>query len=63
MKLGENDQDKERPLVFQFDLLVDEDDLLVLSLVVDFSSNVVIIVWLSYLISKLAVNGHGFELV
>lgn len=58
-----SNQDEEWSFGFEFNVLIDQDDFLEFSVVVDFSSDIVVVEWFTDLISELAVSWHGFELM
>lgn len=58
-----SNQDEEWSFGFEFNVFIDQDDFLEFSVVVDFSSDIIVVEWFTDLISELAVSWHGFELM
>ena len=57
-----SDNDEEGPLLLELGLLIDDDDLLELSVVGEFCAEVIEVEGLSHLVPELSVDGHGLDL-
>lgn len=56
-----SNQDKEWSFSFKFDVFINQNNFFEFSIVVNFGSDIIVIEWLSNLISELSVSWHGFE--